>query len=131
MPAVKVPTQSFQTKVLPYNNIIVVQLINRNLVDILEMISLLHQVITPSERPHIPCVPSPCGPNAQCREVNGHEACTCLVGYVGAPPNCRPECVLNAECPSNKACIQQRCGDPCSGACGYNARSVILTCPLR
>jgi hypothetical protein len=28
-----VPTQSFQTKVLPYNNIIVVRLINRNLVD--------------------------------------------------------------------------------------------------
>ena len=25
------------------------------------------EVMTPSERPHVPCVPSPCGPNALCR----------------------------------------------------------------
>ena len=92
-------------------------------------------MVTPEERPRIPCYPSPCGPNALCREVNGHEACSCLAGYIGAPPNCRPECVLNAECPSNKACIQQKCSDPCVGACGYNARcqavghNAICTCP--
>ena len=85
--------------------------------------------------PHIPCVPDPCGPNSICREVNGHEACSCRAGYIGTAPNCRPECVLNAECPSNKACIQQKCSDPCVGACGYNARctavnhNAICTCP--
>ena len=31
------------------------------------------EVVKPPERPHVPCVPSPCGPNAMCREVNGHE----------------------------------------------------------
>lgn len=40
---------------------------------------------------------------------------------LGAPPNCRPECVINADCPSNRACIQQKCRDPCDGSCGFNA----------
>lgn len=39
----------------------------------------------------------------------------------GAPPNCRPECVIHQDCPSNRACIRQRCEDPCAGACGFNA----------
>lgn len=39
----------------------------------------------------------------------------------GAPPNCRPECVIHQDCPSNRACIAQRCEDPCVGACGFNA----------
>lgn len=40
----------------------------------------------------------------------------------GAPPNCRPECVINQDCPSNRACIRQRCEDPCIGICGFNAQ---------
>lgn len=39
----------------------------------------------------------------------------------GAPPNCRPECVIHQDCPSNRACIAQRCEDPCAGSCGFNA----------
>jgi len=39
----------------------------------------------------------------------------------GAPPSCRPECVINQDCPSNRACIRQRCEDPCVGTCGFNA----------
>lgn len=39
----------------------------------------------------------------------------------GAPPNCRPECVIHQDCPHNRACIRQRCEDPCIGACGFNA----------
>ena len=39
----------------------------------------------------------------------------------GAPPNCRPECVIHQDCPPNRACIRQRCEDPCIGACGFNA----------
>lgn len=68
-----------------------------------------------------PCLPSPCGPNANCRNVNNRAECSCAAGMFGAPPNCRPECVINQDCPSNRACIRQRCEDPCIGICGFNA----------
>ncbi|XP_026684041.1 LOW QUALITY PROTEIN: neurogenic locus notch homolog protein 1-like, partial [Diaphorina citri] len=82
-----------------------------------------------------PCVPSPCGPYAQCRDINGSPSCSCLPNYIGAPPNCRPECVQNSECPYDKACIREKCADPCPGSCGYGAvctvinHSPICTCP--
>jgi hypothetical protein len=88
-----------------------------------------------TERPPIPCQPSPCGANAVCQLMNGHEACSCYPGYIGPPPNCRPECVINSECPTNKACIQRECGDPCIGSCGINAKcdvvnhNAICSCP--
>ena len=91
--------------------------------------------ITTTVRPQIPCQPSPCGPNAECQVVNGHEACSCLPGYTGRPPLCRPECVINAECPTHLACIQQKCKDPCIGACGIRANcqvvnhNAICSCP--
>ena len=65
-----------------------------------------------------PCYPSPCGPNAQCRVINLTPSCSCLAEFVGSPPNCRPECSINAECPSNLACIREKCRDPCPGSCG-------------
>lgn len=34
---------------------------------------------------------------------------------------CRPECVLSSDCPSDKACIRNKCKDPCPGVCGLNA----------
>lgn len=68
-----------------------------------------------------PCVPSPCGLNAQCRHVNGQASCSCLPQFLGAPPNCRPECSTNAECPLNMTCINMHCVDPCPGSCAYNA----------
>lgn len=71
--------------------------------------------------PTQPCRPSPCGPNSQCRELNGQAVCSCLELHIGLPPNCRPECVLSTECPTDKACISQRCQDPCPGTCGLNA----------
>lgn len=40
---------------------------------------------------------------------------------LGAPPSCRPECVIHQDCPSNRACVNQRCSDPCIGVCGFNA----------
>lgn len=43
---------------------------------------------------------------------------------LGTPPNCRPECVIHQECPSNRACIAQQCQDPCIGSCGFNARCI-------
>lgn len=37
------------------------------------------------------------------------------------PPQCRPECVISSECPQDKACVKQKCIDPCPGTCGENA----------
>lgn len=68
-----------------------------------------------------PCVPSPCGPYSQCRNIGNVPSCSCLAGYIGAPPNCHPECLINAECSSNLACFSQKCQDPCPGSCGLNA----------
>jgi hypothetical protein len=73
-----------------------------------------------------PCNPSPCGLYSQCRDINGSPSCSCLSTYIGSPPNCRPECSINSECPSNKACIQEKCRDPCLGACGFNAICTVI-----
>lgn len=73
-----------------------------------------------------PCIPSPCGPYSQCHDNQGVPSCSCLSQYIGSPPNCRPECVMNSECPSNKACISEHCRDPCPGSCGYNAECNVM-----
>lgn len=75
----------------------------------------------PSPIPSNPCVPSPCGPYSECRIVGNTPACSCQQNYIGRPPNCRPECTINAECPGNLACINERCKDPCPGSCGIHA----------
>lgn len=72
------------------------------------------------------CNPSPCGLNSQCRVVNDHVVCSCLPGYIGTTPYCRPECVISSECALNKACINQKCIDPCINACGQNARCQVV-----
>lgn len=74
-----------------------------------------------SFEPKQPCVPSPCGMNAQCHDLGGVPSCSCLPQYFGSPPNCRPECTTNQDCISSKACINERCVDPCPGSCGQNA----------
>lgn len=79
-----------------------------------------------AQDPINPCVPSPCGPNSQCRVVNTHAVCSCVSEYTGLPPNCRPECTISAECSQDKACMNQKCVDPCPGTCGSNARCQVL-----
>ena len=37
-------------------------------------------------------------------------------------PNCRPECLSNSDCDSSKACLRQKCVDPCPGSCGLNSQ---------
>lgn len=70
-----------------------------------------------------PCNPSPCAGNGICRVVNG--AATCQY----------PECIQNEECSTNKACFNQKCGDPCQQACGVNAlcnvinHKAVCSCP--
>lgn len=73
-------------------------------------------------QPPTPCDPNPCGTNAQCKTQNGAIDCSCPGNYVGDPfSSCRPECVLNTDCPRDKSCSRNRCVDPCAGACGDNA----------
>lgn len=68
-----------------------------------------------------PCIPNPCGTYSICHDQGGYPSCSCLSQYIGTPPNCRPECVISAECPSNKACMNEKCKDPCPGSCGVGA----------
>ena len=77
--------------------------------------------------PSDPCQPSPCGSNAQCRVVGDQASCSCLPEMIGNPPNCRPECITNSECSSHLACINQKCRDPCPGACGLNAECRVVS----
>lgn len=82
------------------------------------------EFVTAAEPPRNvnPCLLGTCGPNSECHELDGRAVCSCAFGMLGAPPNCRPECVIHQECPSNRACIAQQCQDPCIGSCGFNAR---------
>lgn len=73
-----------------------------------------------------PCTSSPCGPNSQCRNIEDHAVCSCLQGYLGSPPSCRPECVVSSECPPTRACVNKKCTDPCLGSCGLNARCEVI-----
>lgn len=67
-----------------------------------------------------PCIRNSCGLYAECRKIGKQAVCSCKANYVGSPPNCRPECIVNTDCPSNKACISEKCRDPCAGSCGQN-----------
>lgn len=73
-----------------------------------------------------PCVPSPCGPYSQCRDLGGSPSCSCLEIYIGSPPNCRPECTVHSDCPSNRACMNEKCRDPCTGSCGTGAECNVI-----
>lgn len=65
--------------------------------------------------------------NAICREQTNAGSCTCLPDHVGDPyTGCRPECVMNSECPKNRACINNKCKDPCPGTCGVNAECFVI-----
>lgn len=78
---------------------------------------------TPAPLATDPCNPSPCGPNAVCRDGS----CSCLPEYSGNPYEaCRPECVVNPECPRDRACLRNKCRDPCPGTCGANARCDVV-----
>ena len=47
-----------------------------------------------------------------------------LVDYrIGMYPPTRTfgECILNYDCSTDKACINRKCQDPCSGLCGVDA----------
>lgn len=77
------------------------------------------------------CQSNLCGPYAQCKENNGQVSCTCLPTYLGVPPNCRPECTISTDCPTNRACRNTKCIDPCLDSCGlYTTCRVINHNPI-
>lgn len=79
------------------------------------------------QEPINPCVPSPCGANSVCKVQNNIGSCQCLPDYYGNPyEGCRPECTLNSDCPSNRACIRNKCIDPCPGTCALNANCNVV-----
>lgn len=67
-----------------------------------------------------------CGPYSQCRIKEGKAVCSCLPGYEGEPPTCHPECISNSRCPSDKACINQKCVNPCTELCGRNSQCKVV-----
>ena len=69
-----------------------------------------------------PCDPDPCGLNSRKRQNGDRCDCSCLPDFIGSPPNCRPECTINSDCPTELACITRHCQDPCPGLCGINAK---------
>lgn len=71
-------------------------------------------------------MPSPCGPNAICQVQNDQAICSCISNYIGRPPNCRPECIIDSDCPTNLACVCDRCQNPCQGTCGANTQCTVL-----
>ena len=69
-----------------------------------------------------PCDPNPCGVGAITRRVGDDCECSCPPEYQGDPyVECKPECVINPDCPDDMACRNLHCYDPCPGVCGRNA----------
>ena len=73
------------------------------------------------EKSEDPCSTEHCGPSSVCEIVVSRPVCSCMAGYVGTPPNCRPQCSNNADCSASQACINRKCANPCPGTCGSNS----------
>lgn len=71
-----------------------------------------------------PCSKVQCGENAMCQDVGDRALCSCPPDFIGDPNvECKPECVMNSDCPSNEACMNRKCVDPCAmgNICGLHA----------
>lgn len=85
------------------------------------------------ERCTDPCEDDICGDGANCHVKNHTPICRCPKNYTGDPfvactpdaiasvPAVRKECVLNGDCPKDKACFGNKCIDPCI-ECGIQAQ---------
>lgn len=68
------------------------------------------------------CVPacaaddSPCGTKATCYATNHRAVCECPPGFIGNPKiSCGiVGCRSNSDCPTNRACINDKCENPCT-----------------
>lgn len=90
--------------------------------------SALYTVLANKVEPEpSPCAIFECGANAICRERDGVAICQCTANYIGNPYlACRPECVINPDCPSNLMCVRNKCTNPCAGVCGRNAECSVV-----
>lgn len=70
-----------------------------------------------------PCSSSPCNYNGECKVRN--DVAYCIY----------PECIINSDCPREKACLAQKCRDPCVNACGIDSicqtinHKPVCSCP--
>ncbi|KAF5287630.1 hypothetical protein FQA39_LY15833 [Lamprigera yunnana] len=73
------------------------------------------------------CSGSLCGNNAHCTTIGNRPVCSCLKGYIGDPLyNCiRAECLSGDECSNHLTCKDNRCTDPCLGACASTANCAV------
>lgn len=85
-----------------------------------------------------PCSKNPCGLNAICQDVDDKAVCSCPPNFIGNPKiECKLECLVNPDCSSHEACINNKCIDPCSldNICGMHAvclcseHTVTCICP--
>lgn len=77
-----------------------------------------------SQKSKSPCSNKRCGINAICQDVGNSARCYCPTDFIGDPNiECKPECEMNSDCPSNEACVNNKCIDPCTtkNVCGINA----------
>jgi hypothetical protein len=69
-----------------------------------------------------PCDAHPCGFNAICNNRPDGARCSCPPDYRGDPfTSCRPQCVIDTECPRSQSCARNRCINPCAGSCGLDS----------
>lgn len=79
-----------------------------------------------------------CGVNSICETVNHNAICICPNGYTGSPyVICekketgviieKPECTIDNDCPNHRACVINKCIDPCSQSniCARNAHCTV------
>ncbi len=90
---------------------------------------MVNQLLLSSEPVETPeeCDPRSCGQHAIVKPVETYCVCECKPGFLGVPPSCRPECVVTPECPLDKACVNNKCINPCADdVCGTNARCSVI-----
>lgn len=87
------------------------------------------------------CSNNPCHKSAYCQNAPGNYVCSCPDGLVGDPisSGCRSpgECFTDSDCPSNAACDNARCTNPCenpnicgrNALCSVRAHSAVCKCP--
>lgn len=97
-------------------------------IPLLSHVRVFLPAVAPPALPAVdPCVGSACGDNAECSVIGNYADCKCKPDYYGNPyVACKPECVVDSDCPRYLDCVRNKCIDPCPGACGINAICDVL-----
>lgn len=72
---------------------------------------------------------NPCGLHAECYGINHRPVCECLPGFSGNPhQSCIPlGCRSDSECPSDQACVNGKCQNPCESTAACAADEICKT----